>query len=74
MRIAKLFKNGQSMAVRLPREFRLPGNEVNIFHMGDAVVLQSINTSWLKLYGSMNELENFMETKENLLPEEREVL
>jgi antitoxin VapB len=30
MRTAKLFQNGRSQAVRLPREFRLEGNEVCI--------------------------------------------
>ena len=29
-RTAKLFKNGASQAVRLPAEFRFPGNEVSI--------------------------------------------
>ncbi|RLB14545.1 MAG: hypothetical protein DRN37_03085 [Thermoplasmata archaeon] len=31
MKTAKLFKNGNSQAVRLPKEFRLPGDEVYIF-------------------------------------------
>jgi len=31
MQTAKLFQNGSSQAVRLPREFRIPGNEVKIF-------------------------------------------
>jgi antitoxin VapB len=30
LRTAKLFKNGRSQAVRLPKEFRLPGKEVYI--------------------------------------------
>ncbi len=30
MRTAKLFKNGRSQAVRLPREFRFEGSEVYI--------------------------------------------
>jgi len=30
MKTAKLFKNGQSQAVRLPKEFRMVGNEVYI--------------------------------------------
>jgi len=30
MKTAKLFKNGESQAVRLPKEFRFPGNEVFI--------------------------------------------
>jgi len=30
MKTAKLFKNGQSQAVRLPKEFRMTGDEVYI--------------------------------------------
>lgn len=39
MRTAKLFKNGQSQAVRLPKEFRFEGEEVFIKKEGDVVVL-----------------------------------
>jgi antitoxin VapB len=36
---AKLFKVGGSQAVRLPKEFRLPGDSVQIRWQGDEVVL-----------------------------------
>ncbi len=39
-RIAKLFKNGSSQAVRLPREFRFPGDKVRIRRVGNTVVLE----------------------------------
>jgi antitoxin VapB len=39
---AKLFSNGNSQAVRLPREFRFNGDEVRIRKDGDAVVLEPI--------------------------------
>lgn len=41
MTYAKLFQNGRSQAVRLPKEFRFdtPGNEVIIKKIGKAVVL-----------------------------------
>jgi antitoxin VapB len=42
MKIAKLFKNGRSQAVRLPREFRFEGQEVSIHREGEAVVLLPI--------------------------------
>jgi Antidote-toxin recognition MazE, bacterial antitoxin len=32
--VAKLFKNGRSQAVRLPREFRFEGDRVRIRRMG----------------------------------------
>jgi antitoxin VapB len=37
---AKLFMHGRSQAVRLPKEFRLPGNEARISKMGDKVILE----------------------------------
>jgi antitoxin VapB len=37
---AKLFMHGRSQAVRLPKEFRLPGTEVRVSKMGDKVVLE----------------------------------
>ncbi len=39
---AKLFKNGSSQAVRLPKEFRFPGREVLIRREGKAVVLEPV--------------------------------
>ena len=36
---AKLFYNGRSQAVRLPRDYRFDGEEVYIKKIGDAVVL-----------------------------------
>jgi antitoxin VapB len=39
---AKLFKHGRSQAVRLPKEFRLPGTEVRVRRVGRAVVLEPI--------------------------------
>jgi antitoxin VapB len=44
---AKLFWNGRSQAVRLPREFRFPGDEVEIRRDGEAVVLEPVKKrSW----------------------------
>ena len=39
MKRAKLFRNGQSQAVRLPKEFRFEGQQVFIHRIGSAVVL-----------------------------------
>lgn len=39
---AKLFMHGRSQAVRLPKEFRLPGREVKVRRVGRAVLLEPI--------------------------------
>ncbi len=40
---AKIFKHGRSQAIRLPKEFRLPGKEVRVTRVGDAVLLEPID-------------------------------
>jgi len=50
IKTAKLFRNGNSQAVRLPQEFRFQGDEVRIRRDGDAVVLEPLVTNvkeWL---------------------------
>ncbi len=42
MKRAKLFMNGRSQAVRLPKEFRMPGTEVSIERRGDEIVLKPV--------------------------------
>jgi antitoxin VapB len=39
---AKIFKHGRSQAVRLLKEFRLPGNEVRVRRLGRGVILEPI--------------------------------
>jgi antitoxin VapB len=39
---AKLFRHGRSQAVRLPKEFRLPGYEVLVSKVGNKVILEPI--------------------------------
>lgn len=38
---AKIFENGRSPAVHLPKKFRLPGDEVIVNKIGDVVLLMS---------------------------------
>jgi antitoxin VapB len=39
---AKIFMHGRSQAVRLPKEFRLPGTEVSVRKVGNGVLLEPI--------------------------------
>lgn len=41
-KIAKLFQNGRSQAVRLPRAFRFAGDRVRIRRVAEGVLLQPI--------------------------------
>jgi antitoxin VapB len=53
MQKAKLFKNGQSQAVRLPKEFRFQGSEVYIHKIGHAVVMLPKGKPWESLFISL---------------------
>jgi len=43
---AKLFMNGKSQAVRLPKEYRFVGNEVGIVRVGKMIVLYPQENAW----------------------------
>ena len=66
METAKLFKNGSSQAVRLPKAFRIPGNEVKIFKKGNQVILEPIETTWDSLFEALDDFpEDFMKDGRN---------
>ena len=46
MQTAKLFQNGRSQAVRLPKEFQFSGEDVFIQKHGDAVLLIPHEKAW----------------------------
>lgn len=48
MKHAKLFENGRSQAVRLPKEFRFTGTEVLIHREGNAVILLPADAPWAR--------------------------
>jgi antitoxin VapB len=61
MQSAKLFINGRSQAVRLPKEFQFSGKDVLIQKVGDAVLLLPHDKSWeVFLHGLNSFSEDFM--------------
>lgn len=61
MSTAKLFQNGRSQAVRLPKEFRLPGKEVKISKQGNKIILEPIENSWEQWFEAMTQFsDDFM--------------
>lgn len=46
MNTAKVFENGRSQAVRLPKEFRFSCGEVFVQRVGDAVMLIPKEAAW----------------------------
>jgi antitoxin VapB len=71
--VAKIFKNGRSQAVRLPKEFRFDGDEVLIRRNGNEVILSPRPKSWDAFFKETPlPTDDFMETREDLPPQVRE--
>jgi antitoxin VapB len=76
MNTAQIFMNGQSQAVRLPKELRFEGTEVYIKKIGDAVLLFPKDRQWdMFLTGLLGFSDDFMRYGRELNEqEERESL
>jgi antitoxin VapB len=75
VKTAKLFRNGQSQAVRLPKEFRFEGDFVYVKKSGKAVVLLPALGSWDSLVESLDKFSaDFMSERSQPVSQEREAL
>ena len=72
MTTAKVFWSGRSQAVRLPKEFRVEGDEVRIHRRGNQIILEPIPKDWAwldalhKKFGKPD--EDFLKAVEEELP------
>ena len=71
-RHVRLFRNGANQAVRIPKEFELPGKEAEIRQVGNTLVITPIETpkaSLRELLDSWEPMEeDFPDVDEGLLP------
>lgn len=76
MMTAKIFENGRSQAVRLPRECRFSGEEVAVNKIGDIVMLMPKENKWSGFLSSLDLFsEDFMsDGRKDNIPQEREQL
>lgn len=75
MQTAKLFKNGRSQAVRLPKEFRFDGDRVYVKRVGNSVLLIPYREPWQSLFDSLERFsDDYMESREQPAQQDREVL
>lgn len=73
-RHVRLFKNGRSQAVRIPREFELPGEEAIIRKEGDKLTLEPVQTkSLLALLASLEPIEETFPEIEDHAPDPVEI-
>ncbi len=75
MRTAKVFKSGNSQAVRLPKEFQIDSNEVEIIKENGTLILRPVAKTW-KAYVEHGRrfTEDFPDRIEDLQAEERGLL
>jgi antitoxin VapB len=73
MKTAKLFQNGQSQAVRLPKEFRFEDDYVFVKKSGNVVVLIPSRNSWDTLVHSLGKFsDDFMTERKQPKLQKRE--
>src|SRR5882762_3058866 len=65
MAVARVFKSGNSQAVRLPKKFRVKSSEVEIFRRGDEIVLRE------KAGGMVRVLDLLAELPADMFPKKR---
>jgi len=75
MNTAKIFKSGNSQAVRLPKEFQFKGNEVYVKRVGQNIILTAKDDPWGSLLDSLARFsDDFMSERRQPPVESREEL
>ena len=76
MATARVFRSGNSQAVRLPKEYRFKGAEVEIFRRGDEIVLREKGEGLVRAFEILAALPaDFLpEGCDDIPPQEREGL
>lgn len=74
MAIARIFKSGNSQAVRLPKEFRFHADQVEITRRGDEIILRERPSNAAAIFDALLTLPNdFMpDGRQDSLPQTRE--
>ena len=72
MKTARVFKSGNSQAVRLPKEFQFDAKEVAIFKQDGDIVLRALSKTWKDyLERGRRFTEDFPDRIDDQSPEER---
>jgi antitoxin VapB len=75
MQTAKIFINGRSQAVRLPKDFRFSGKDVFINKVGNIVILIPKDDPWASMVDSLDQFtDDYMESRDQPLQGSREPL
>jgi antitoxin VapB len=72
--VAKVFKNGRSQAIRLPKEFRVDTTEVYIEKMGDSLIITPKRQSrWDSMRKALEDMEEFELERNQPIMQERDL-
>jgi len=73
MGTARVFRSGNSQAVRLPKQFRLKSKEVEIFRRGDEIVLRERKGTMVRAFELLASLPDDVEVprRRRDLPQKR---
>lgn len=72
-KIAKIFMNGRSQAVRLPKEYRFDTDEVYVTKQGKNLIISAKKTTWDEFFDSEPAFEDdFLSDRLDTQPQERE--
>ncbi len=75
MKCAKVFENGRSQAVRLPKEYRVNDSEVSVNKVGDIIILIPKKSKWNSLIKSLDIFtDDYMDERNQGAIEKREEL
>ncbi len=71
--IAKIFMNGRSQAVRLPKEYRFNTDEVFITKQGDNIIISAKEPTWDEFFDSKPVFgDDFLQERFDEQPQERD--
>ncbi len=74
--LAKVFKNGQSQAIRIPKEFRVNSDEVYIEKVNDTLIIKpKLKDKWESLFKELENIDtdDFLAQRDQLPAQEREL-
>ena len=76
MSYARVFQSGNSQAVRLPKEFRLNADRVEIFRRGEEIILREVPVNAGAIFDALASLPaDFMaDGRDDTPPQERDAL
>ena len=73
MKTAKVFMNGRSQAVRLPKDCRFDCDEVYVHKQGDKVILSAKKPDWDEFFDSVSVFgDDFLSDREDVQAQDRD--